>query len=317
MGFRSITACILTIVIVSCSKQSQESTGSDSTGVAGQSTGTSDHSSSGTRTPLEFTPDQADMIADELFVFIHKAMVSDNTVALKEEFTVNRNSFKYTLIRHNLENFGLESSSYEGVRPPSEEDLAAYEADTTGEVPYPYGEGYTQTNYYYTSQIDTFTIYGDYNAYAEDSQSSTHAVTVWLENGGVLHKNAAEVGEDCVPVFRPNEYSYFNPLDGPDFLGQDYVDVDLAVPLVFKKEELYLKAKIKVLNDGDLTGLSKDELSFVRNDIFAHHGHTFKTPKMIEHYQLASWYHPIVPDAAALLNEFEKKNVDLIKKKEG
>lgn len=313
----TLCATALAVLIFSCSKPTQENTSSpDSTGVD-QSSNNQNGSNPAARTEVKLTPAEMDRVADELFVIMHKAMVPQSRVALKEDFTVDGNVFKYTLIRHNLDEYGIESTSWSGNRQPTDEEIAAYEADTTEGKTYPMGEGYTQTNYYYTSQIDTFYIDGKLVAYEESSESTPRVLGIMLTDGGVHHKNAAEVGDDGVPVFSEKEYYYYSPVEGPDFLGEEYFVMDLSQPLEFKKDELYIKAKIKDLTEADIAGLTKDELSFVRNDIFAHHGHIFKTTKMVTHYQAADWYHPIIDDAAAFLNNFEKRNVDFIKKKEG
>jgi hypothetical protein len=38
---------------------------------------------------------------------------------------------------------------------------------------------------------------------------------------------------------------------------------------------------------------------------------------MITRYQPQPWFHPVVADAASLLNKFEKRNVEFLKNKEG
>lgn len=312
----SLFATALAVLIFSCSKPSQENSSSSDTTDAGQTSGNESASAEGGAL-VDLSPEEEVRVADELFVIIHNAMVPSNKVALKEEFSVEGNVFKYSLISHNLENYGVESTSWNGNRQPTDEEIAAYEADTSENKQYPVGEGYTQTNYYYTSQIDTFYIDGKFIARADNPESGPRVLTIALVDGGVVHQNAAEVGEDGVPVFASKEYYYVNPLDGPNFLGGDFFEMDLSQPLEFKKDDLYLKAKIKDLTEADIAGLSKEELSFVRNDIFARHGHIFKTTKMVTRYQTADWYHPIISDAAGLLNKFEKRNVEFLKKREG
>ena len=80
---------------------------------------------------------------------------------------------------------------------------------------------------------------------------------------------------------------------------------------------MHLKAKLAVLTEQDINGLSKDQLGYLRNEIFARHGHTFKTPKMKNYFVKQEWYFEVVADALPYLNELEKQNIDFIKKREG
>jgi hypothetical protein len=93
--------------------------------------------------------------------------------------------------------------------------------------------------------------------------------------------------------------------------------VELGTPAQLTADLLPLKAKMADLTGEDLAGLSREQLAYVRNEIFARHGHTFKTEKMIAYFAQKEWYHTLVDDAQPLLNKFEKRNVDFIKKMEG
>ena len=95
------------------------------------------------------------------------------------------------------------------------------------------------------------------------------------------------------------------------------VDQNMIVQLdkvrEYPKEELYLKARLFELTEKDLEGLSKDELGYLRNEIFAWHGHTFKTEKMQKYFEDQLWYMPFFDDATKFLNEMEKRNVQFIR----
>lgn len=80
--------------------------------------------------------------------------------------------------------------------------------------------------------------------------------------------------------------------------------------------ELYLKARVVLLTIKDLEGKSVDELAYLRNEIFARHGHSFKTEKMSEYFDSKPWYHRVFSDATPFLNEIEKANVQFIKSHE-
>ncbi|MEM9446771.1 MAG: hypothetical protein AAGA18_15625 [Verrucomicrobiota bacterium] len=47
--------------------------------------------------------------------------------------------------------------------------------------------------------------------------------------------------------------------------------VDVAEPRIYNRDELYLKARIFELSKEDLSGFSKDELAYFRNELFATH----------------------------------------------
>ena len=314
MGFRKIAAITLTVICISCSKPGQETGGSKDSATTDAGNNSTSNSNEN-KTQVTLTAAEADRVADELFVVMHKGLSSNNNVVLNEEFSVDGNTFKYKIVIHNVDNFGLSSSSYDGTRPVTDEQVKAFEADTSADKEYPVGEPYTQTNYYYVNEIDTFYVIGDYTAYVDNPELTPRVLTIQLGGEGLIHRNAADV-VDGVPKFSSKTYWYFNPMEGPVFIDTDAITVNMGQPLEFNTDELYLKAKIKELTDNDLSGLNKDQLAFIRNDIFAHHGHTFKTTRMVTHYQTLEWYHAVVDDAANLLNKFEKRNVEFIKKRE-
>jgi len=94
------------------------------------------------------------------------------------------------------------------------------------------------------------------------------------------------------------------------------VTVDLNSSHAFSKNEMYLKARIATLTAQDLTSFSKSELSYLRNEIFARHGHSFKTEKMQQYFGGQSWYKPSFGDATPFLNELEKTNAQFIRSQE-
>lgn len=110
----------------------------------------------------------------------------------------------------------------------------------------------------------------------------------------------------------------YSPYEGPQrTVIYDGVEANLVVdvnkPRIYSRGEMYLKARIFELKDSDLSNYSKEDLAFLRNEIFARHGHVFKTDKMKNYFDRQSWYIPFSGDATTLLNEIEKKNVQLIK----
>jgi hypothetical protein len=89
--------------------------------------------------------------------------------------------------------------------------------------------------------------------------------------------------------------------------------VNLSAPKIYSKDQYYLKARIQKLTDDDLAAFSKEDLGYLRNEIFARHGHTFKTEKMSNYFAKQDWYEAYVADATPWLNETEKWNAQYIK----
>ncbi|MFO0576204.1 MAG: YARHG domain-containing protein [Polyangia bacterium] len=67
------------------------------------------------------------------------------------------------------------------------------------------------------------------------------------------------------------------------------------------------------MSAADLAGKSLEALSMMRNEVFARHGHRFKSPSLARHFAGEPWYQPQVDDAGPLLSEIERKNVALIR----
>lgn len=71
------------------------------------------------------------------------------------------------------------------------------------------------------------------------------------------------------------------------------------------------------LSEDEVRNKSAEELLIGRNEIFARHGYIFETDELQEHFENTSWYYGSIPgdqfDMDIVFNEFEKKNVELIK----
>ncbi|MGG1678242.1 YARHG domain-containing protein [Neobacillus sp. NRS-1170] len=71
----------------------------------------------------------------------------------------------------------------------------------------------------------------------------------------------------------------------------------------------------RVMREEDITNLTKEQLRLARNEIYARHGHVFKSQDLQNYFSSKSWYHPD-PSFDGSLNEVEKENVDFIKARE-
>ena len=67
-----------------------------------------------------------------------------------------------------------------------------------------------------------------------------------------------------------------------------------------------------LLNEGDIAGLSLQEINYAKNEIYARHGRMFKSPELQNYFNSKSWYVGTVSAdqfSDAMLSEVEKKNV--------
>ena len=67
-----------------------------------------------------------------------------------------------------------------------------------------------------------------------------------------------------------------------------------------------------LLTTNDLIGKSKEELSFMRNEIFARKGYIFKTEPYKSYFTAKSWYKPNPDFSYDMLNSTEIQNVEFI-----
>jgi hypothetical protein len=72
----------------------------------------------------------------------------------------------------------------------------------------------------------------------------------------------------------------------------------------------------KVMSEGDVVNLTKEQLRLARNEIYARHGYVFKSQDLQTYFSNKSWYHSD-PAFEGSLNEVEKENVNFLKAREG
>ena len=75
----------------------------------------------------------------------------------------------------------------------------------------------------------------------------------------------------------------------------------------------YPYTSTKVMTHGELILFTNNELDIMRNEIFARHGHIFKTTRYSDYFNAQPWYKGTVNDATSLLTEIEQANVEQIK----
>jgi len=96
-----------------------------------------------------------------------------------------------------------------------------------------------------------------------------------------------------------------------------YVDLeDMKNDLNLKElKSIIFSSDVTQLTRSDLEGMTKEELYRAYNEIFARHGHDFKTKEFQYYFSLWDWYEPIKGKTVGLdeLNEIERENALLIK----
>lgn len=127
-----------------------------------------------------------------------------------------------------------------------------------------------------------------------------------------------------------NQYAYLNTDMGINIVLETSGEVITWIMITqMSQEEIdsYMQ-EIYVFPDSDKKYLSEDEVRSVeadilaigRNEIFARHGYIFNEDVYKQYFESMPWYEGTVPadqfNADEVFNDFEKKNVELIKKVE-
>lgn len=75
----------------------------------------------------------------------------------------------------------------------------------------------------------------------------------------------------------------------------------------------YPEASQRLLKKEEVDNLLKEDLEFMRNEIFARHGYCFQKKALRQQFEMQEWYVPNTIDIKNRLTEIEKKNIALIK----
>jgi hypothetical protein len=78
----------------------------------------------------------------------------------------------------------------------------------------------------------------------------------------------------------------------------------------------YPQASLRLLKSKDVENEMKEDLEFMRNEIFARHGYCFKKKNLRQQFENEEWYVPNTVDIKGFLTDIEKKNIELIKRYE-
>ena len=86
------------------------------------------------------------------------------------------------------------------------------------------------------------------------------------------------------------------------------------------EEYIFPDSDKKYLSEDEVRSITIEDMMIGRNEIFARHGYIFQDEGLKAYFESMSWYEGTVPsdqfNSEAVLNDFEKKNVELIKRVE-
>ncbi len=78
----------------------------------------------------------------------------------------------------------------------------------------------------------------------------------------------------------------------------------------------YPQASARLLVPEDVENMMKEDLNYMRNEIYARHGYCFSRRSMRDLFETEGWYIPNSADIRNALTDTEKKNIALIKRYE-
>jgi hypothetical protein len=78
----------------------------------------------------------------------------------------------------------------------------------------------------------------------------------------------------------------------------------------------YPQASQRELKAKDVENMMKEDLQYMRNEIFARHGYCFNKKDLRQQFEMQDWYVPNTVDIKGFLTDVEKKNIMLIKRYE-
>lgn len=85
-----------------------------------------------------------------------------------------------------------------------------------------------------------------------------------------------------------------------------------------KKEFIFPGSDQKYLSEDEVRNITEEDMAIGRNEIYARHGYIFQEEMYREYFESKSWYTGTTPsdqfNADLVFNDFEKKNVEMIKR---
>lgn len=144
---------------------------------------------------------------------------------------------------------------------------------------------------------------------ASDYYSSDY---LWLaEEDGMVYAlvRPAEPAYDASDPYAKLEYERL--MEDIDYVNNSF----RLVQTQGESEYIFEQSSSEYLSRSDLEGLTEQELSYARNEIYARHGRRFQDAGLQNYFDSKEWYSgTMAPEdfSESMLNEYEKANAELI-----
>lgn len=116
------------------------------------------------------------------------------------------------------------------------------------------------------------------------------------------------------PIFEVG-FQYIDEISNGSFSDNKKSRINTEINNVEDTSSAYIlpDSDTKEINDAMLEGLSAQELTYARNEIFARHGYVFQSEELNQYFESKSWYKPDSSVTQADVSELEMKNAEYIR----
>lgn len=104
---------------------------------------------------------------------------------------------------------------------------------------------------------------------------------------------------------------------------EEIVEEEPEVQSLLEQDYILPNSNAAYLTQADLAGMTIQEINYAKNEIYARHGRRFKSQELTNYFTSKSWYQGTYdPDdfdahySASVLNDYEKKNAELLRQVE-
>ena len=145
-----------------------------------------------------------------------------------------------------------------------------------------------------------------------DFVSQNNAKTTWCKVGEKIYDNSWAI----LNLFEDFENDYLEEIKYYRSLRHEYIfNKPEAEPTLMERDYILPDSNKRYYTADELHALSKEELRYARNEIYARHGYIFDDWDLKNHFLQKSWYHGSYSSSVfddSCLNDFERKNLETI-----
>lgn len=152
-------------------------------------------------------------------------------------------------------------------------------------------------------------------------------IGVWLSSG--FDKPAKKTEKTAVSESEEKKTREDSETESAGFQDENMADEsedieeETGEATSFERDYIIFDSNSAYLSESDLAGLSLQEINYAKNEIYARHGRKFKSAELQQYFESKSWYTGrYEPDyfdqnySGDVLNDYEKKNAELLRNKE-